>query len=178
MIYRYIGKAIFAVSAALVLFTTASCTYYGPPPHAPAHGYRWHVHDYYYYPSAHVYYHIHTGYYYYRSSGVWIRAKVLPQHIHIQRHDRVKIRTKNKRPYLRHDEHRSRYKPKKRLKTDRRYSREEREYNRKRHRKYGERAEKYERQRDRHEKRWKRRQKQESESDFKKNRNKRRHDDR
>lgn len=160
MIYRYIGKAIIAVSASVVLFTTASCTYYGPPAHAPAHGYRWHVHDYYYYPSVGVYYHVLTGHYYYRSGGIWTKVRVLPRHIHINRHDRVKIRIKDKRPYLHHEEHRYRYKPKKRLNMDRRYDREEREHLRKRHQDYGEHVEKYERREERQDKRWKRRQKQ------------------
>lgn len=176
MNYRYIGKAIFAVSAAFVLFTTVSCTYYGPPAHAPAHGYRWHVHDYYYYPNVHVYYHIYTGYYYYRSGGIWIRVKVLPRYIQIHRRDRVKIRIKDKRPYLRHEEHQHRYKPGKRLKSEGRYSREEREHNRKRYKKYGENAEKYERRKDRHEKRWKRHQENyERNHEYREKRKKQRH---
>ena len=153
----YLRKVVVAAAGALVVLGSVSCSHYSPPSHAPAHGYRWHAHDYYYYPGVHVYYHIYTGYYYYRSSDVWVKVKVLPRHILIGRRDRVKIRVKGKNPHSLHEEHRHRYEPKKYIKTKRRHDRKEREYLHDRHKDYGVRAEQYEHRKERKEKRWKRR---------------------
>lgn len=149
---RYIGKTFLAVSAAFVLFSSVSCTYHGPPAHAPAHGYRWHDPFYYYYPGVSVYYHLQSGYYFYYSGSVWIKVRVLPRHIHLDGHDRVKIRIKGKRPYLHHDKHQHRYKSRKHFKRQGRHDEDEREHNRRQHDTHGDRVEKREHRRERHEK--------------------------
>lgn len=124
------------------LFTgMAGCTIVvgdgGPPHHAPAWGHRSHVYyDYYYYPHAHVYYNVYTGYYFYLSGSSWISVRVLPRHIHIDRQDRVRLKLRDKKPYLKNREHREKYRSRSKRKYNKRYDRRERDYNRKEHRKY------------------------------------------
>lgn len=93
-----------------VLFT--GCVYdpyyAGPPPHSH---FRPYYYDYYYYPGVRVYFQFTTGFYFYYDGRIWVRTKILPPHIHIDPHDRVRIRVDSDRPYLKHHEHREKYKP-------------------------------------------------------------------
>ncbi|NIM99338.1 MAG: hypothetical protein GTO24_15065, partial [candidate division Zixibacteria bacterium] len=54
----------------------------GPPPWAPAHGYRA-KHGYYYYPSQYVYYDVKRGVYFYIEGDGWRVSGRLPSHIHL-----------------------------------------------------------------------------------------------
>jgi len=100
--------------------------YYGPPPHRY---YYPRYYDYYYYPYANVYFHFTTGIYYYLDGGVWISARLLPPHIHIDASNRVKIRIDSDKPYLKHTEHVRIYKSKPNYSVDVERSRKEREAN-------------------------------------------------
>lgn len=100
--------------------------YYGPPPYYHYHP---HAYDYYYYPRAQVYFHFTTGIYYYRDGGVWVTAKILPQHIHLDATNRVRIRVESDRPYIRFNEHNRIYKPQPDYRMDLDQSRKEREAN-------------------------------------------------
>lgn len=65
--------------------------------------------DYYYYPSAGVYFNYRSGYYYHQDRGRWHQVRRLPRHIHIYPRDRVNLRMRGDRPYLQHHEHRRKY---------------------------------------------------------------------
>ena len=107
--------------------------YYGPPPHRHYHP---HYYDYYYYPHAQVYFHFTTGIYYYRDGGVWVTAKILPPHIHIDAAHRVRIRVESDRPYLKFNEHIRIHRPEPNYRIDPERSRKEREANRRWHQEY------------------------------------------
>ncbi len=66
--------------------------------------------DYYFYPSVGVYFNYRSGYYYHHDRGRWRHARRLPHHIHINQHDRVHLRMRGDRPYLKYSEHRRQYK--------------------------------------------------------------------
>jgi len=102
--------------------------YVGPPPH---HHYHPHHHDYYYYPGVRVYFHFTTGHYFYFHKKHWIRARVLPPHIHLDPRERVRIRIDTDKPYLKHKAHKRRYVPLKNYRYDKQRSQKEREANRK-----------------------------------------------
>ena len=66
--------------------------------------------DYYYYPSVGVYFNYGSGDYYHHDRGHWRHARRLPRHIHVDQHDRVHLRMRGDKPYLKHSEHRRKYK--------------------------------------------------------------------
>ena len=133
-----IRSRIFTVAvAAVVTSGLAGCTVVvrDRPPHAPRPAVVDSVYfEYYYYPSVGVYYHFDTGYYYYYSKRRWIRTRYLPSHIHLHRDDRVRLRLKDRTPYLRHEEHRRTYKPTRRYRFEERHDRDEREFHRREYR--------------------------------------------
>ena len=122
----------YAVLSGLVGFSVFlnGCVY-GPPYYGPPPYYHYHpdMYDYYYYPAAQVYFNFTTGIYYYRDGGVWVTARILPAHIHLDVVDRVRIRVESNRPYLRFDEHRRIYKPQPNYHMDIDASRREKEAN-------------------------------------------------
>ena len=125
---RRLGKAIIFVSiSGLFAGCVYDPVYYGPPAYPDYHP---HYYDYYYYPSVGVYFHFTTGYYYYRDHTHWVRARVLPPHIHLDVHNRVKIHVKSDKPYVKYPEHKRIYTPKPDYKYDEKRSKREREANR------------------------------------------------
>jgi hypothetical protein len=70
----------------------------GPPPWAPAHGYRA-KHHYRYYPDSHVYFDVGRGLYFYYSGGDWHASASLPGGIHIDVGDYVTLEMDTDRPY-------------------------------------------------------------------------------
>ena len=77
------------------------------------------THDYYYYPKSRVYYNQASGHYYYPERNKWKRIKKLPSRYRLNHKERVKVKVKSKdRPYLRHNEHRTRYAPRTKYKND------------------------------------------------------------
>jgi hypothetical protein len=76
----------------------------GPPPHAPAHGYRA-QYGYHYYPAAYVYYDTQKRIYFFLEDGKWIVAADLPAEIRLRLGDSVTIQLETDRPYIHFAEH-------------------------------------------------------------------------
>jgi hypothetical protein len=82
----------------------------GPPPHAPAHGYRA-KYNYQYYPSCSVYYDIHRKLYFYLEGSNWRIGASLPHSIQLGSGGFVSIEMDSDRPYTHYEEHRHNYPP-------------------------------------------------------------------
>jgi hypothetical protein len=82
----------------------------GPPPHAPAHGYRA-KHQYRYYPSCSVYYDYGRKIYFYIKGDHWEVGASLPSHLRIGLGDSVNIELDADKPYIHHAEHVKKYPP-------------------------------------------------------------------
>jgi hypothetical protein len=82
----------------------------GPPPWAPAHGYRA-KHRYRYYPSAEVYLDLGRGLYFYYRDGSWHGSVSLPRSIRAELDDYVILNMEADRPYEYHPSVRERYPP-------------------------------------------------------------------
>ena len=82
----------------------------GPPPWAPAHGYRA-KYKYRYYPSSHVYYDTGRSVYFYYSNGNWRMSVSLPSSIHINVNDFVALEMDADKPYKYHSEVQKKYPP-------------------------------------------------------------------
>lgn len=80
----------------------------GPPPHAPAHGYRA-KHQYRYYPGCSVYYDAGRRLWFYMQAGGWTIGASLPTGLKAQLGEYVQIGMDEDKPYLRHDEHAAQY---------------------------------------------------------------------
>ena len=84
----------------------------GPPPHAPAHGYRA-KYKYRYYPSCSVYYDDHRGLYFYLEGPNWQVSASLPLAIQSRLGGYVSIEMDTDKPYIHHKEHKRKYPPNK-----------------------------------------------------------------
>lgn len=73
----------------------------GPPPWAPAHGYRA-KHRYHYYPSSYVYFDIDRKLYFYISAGQWRVGASLPGGISIEAGESVLLEMDTDTPYQYH----------------------------------------------------------------------------
>ena len=82
----------------------------GPPPHAPAHGYRAKYH-YRYYPSCSVYYDTYRELYFYLVGDNWRVDVSLPHGLHVDRQAYVSIEMDSDKPYTRYKEHKRKYPP-------------------------------------------------------------------
>ncbi|MBU2499548.1 MAG: hypothetical protein KKE57_11665 [Proteobacteria bacterium] len=82
----------------------------GPPPHAPAHGYRA-KHRYHYYPANHVYFDIERKAYFYMEGAAWRMSVSLPDSLRVQLGDHVTIDMEDDRPYVAFEEHKKKYPP-------------------------------------------------------------------
>lgn len=80
----------------------------GPPPHAPAHGYRA-KYGYHYYPAAYVYYDTQKKIYFFLEGGKWIVAADLPAEVRVRLGDFVTIQLETDRPYTHFAEHLTMY---------------------------------------------------------------------
>jgi hypothetical protein len=80
----------------------------GPPPHAPAHGYRA-KHQYRYYPSRSVYYDSGRGLYFYLKGDNWEVGASLPSSFRLGLGDSVGIELDTDKPYIHHAEHVKKY---------------------------------------------------------------------
>lgn len=86
----------------------------GPPPWAPAHGYRAkQARHYYYYPDAGVYFDVGTKTYFYMNGGTWQVAVSLPPTVVLDSTAYVSLELDTDTPYLYYDEHQHKYKGKK-----------------------------------------------------------------
>ncbi len=83
----------------------------GPPPHAPAHGYRAQQrYRYYYYPEVSVYFDLDRRLYFYLDRGWQVSAR-LPRDLRIGLYGPVTLELDFDEPYRRYDEHRRKYPP-------------------------------------------------------------------
>ena len=82
----------------------------GPPPWAPAHGYRA-KHHYRYYPGACVYYDVGRKIYFYPQEGEWRVAASLPAGIRLDVRSYTALDMDADKPYVYHDEVTKRYPP-------------------------------------------------------------------
>jgi len=82
----------------------------GPPPHAPAHGYRA-KHSYYYYPASYVYFDMTRKVYFYMEGSVWRTTVSLPDSIRVKLGDHVTIDMDDDEPYREFESHKKKYPP-------------------------------------------------------------------
>ena len=82
----------------------------GPPPHAPAHGYRA-KYKYRYYPSCSVYYDTYRNLYFYLEGPYWRISASLPHSIQVGLGDHVNIEMDADKPYIYYDDHKHKYPP-------------------------------------------------------------------
>ncbi|MEJ5349497.1 MAG: hypothetical protein WHS46_12510 [Desulfosoma sp.] len=82
----------------------------GPPPWAPAHGYRA-KYRYHYYPDAAVYLDVGRGLYFYLQNGRWIVAAALPKGITIDPGRYVVLEMDADKPYVYHQDIVRKYPP-------------------------------------------------------------------
>jgi len=78
--------------------------HHGPPPHAPAHGYRKKF-AYYYYPTTNVYYDRSRKVYFYLSGRNWQVSVSLPSSLRVDVNEAVSLELTTDRPYLENDRH-------------------------------------------------------------------------
>ena len=116
----------FLLALVLIMLTSTSCAVTvgeerpgegrpsegkGPPPWAPAHGYREKAaHHYYYYPSSSVYFDVERRVYFYRSGGEWHVSPILPPTIVIEPTHYAEMDLETDEPYRHYNEHREKYK--------------------------------------------------------------------
>ncbi len=82
----------------------------GPPPHAPARGYR-RKHVYRYYPSAYVYFDVERELYFYRHGDRWTAGAKLPARIHIDKGEAVSLSLGTDEPYRHFHSHKKAHPP-------------------------------------------------------------------
>ena len=80
----------------------------GPPPHAPAHGYRA-KHQYRYYPASSVYYDTGRGLYFYLKGDNWEVGASLPNSLRVGLGDSVSIELDTEKPFIHYAEHLKKY---------------------------------------------------------------------
>ena len=82
----------------------------GPPPHAPAHGYRG-KYSYRYYPSCYVYFDLTRKCYFYLDGDNWKVSISLPVSLRAQLAEYVSIEMDTNRPYTQFENHKEKYPP-------------------------------------------------------------------
>lgn len=83
---------------------------HGPPPWAPAHGWRRKHETYHYYPAIQVYYYPHTSSYYWLESGKWKIGGRLPERYVVTEHEVVMLEL-DYEPHTRHADIKKDYPP-------------------------------------------------------------------
>ncbi|MHA2220178.1 MAG: hypothetical protein ACXACY_30215 [Candidatus Hodarchaeales archaeon] len=102
---------LFLTFALLILIVSACAPYaykspsagssIGPPPWAPAHGFRA-KYKYRYYPSSYVYFDVNRGIYFYRVEGLWMESYKLPPTIYLNVDNYVILAMDVNKPYKFH----------------------------------------------------------------------------
>ena len=82
----------------------------GPPPHAPAHGYRA-KYTYRYYPSSCIYFDACRKVYFYLEGNNWTASVSLPSDVQLQLGGYVTLEMDTDRPYTQFKEHQRKYPP-------------------------------------------------------------------
>ena len=93
----------------------------GPPPHAPAHGYRAKYH-YKYFPSAQVYFDASRNVYFFLDGNQWRMSVSLPDRLRLKIGEYVEISTDTDKPYEKFNVHKKKYPPGQ-LKKDKKWKR-------------------------------------------------------
>ena len=84
----------------------------GPPPHAPAHGYRRkQAYRYRYYPTAGVYFDLDRKVYFFLANGEWRMKAHLPGSVHISVGEAVELSLETDTPYVHFQKHKAKYPP-------------------------------------------------------------------
>ena len=78
----------------------------GPPPHAPAHGYRA-KHSFRYYPANEVYYDTGRRIYFYIEGGDWVSDALLPYHLRVSLGSYETVELYSDTPYEYHDQYKA-----------------------------------------------------------------------
>jgi len=136
MYYNVLNRMIFVLAIVVFLFSLGACTTTGgavglewghgaehghghvvkqtkkggPPPHAPAHGYRA-KYNYRYYPSCSVYYDTYRKLYFYLKGPNWQISASLPHAIQVSLGEHVSIVMDTDKPYIHYQEHKRKYPP-------------------------------------------------------------------
>ncbi len=82
----------------------------GPPPHAPAHGYRA-KYQYRYYPCCRVYHDVARGVWFYIKAGDWAFGASLPANLQAELGQYVNISLDTERPFEFNEEHKRQFPP-------------------------------------------------------------------
>lgn len=109
-LYMFSFAACNGKNAAIPLGDAGPFAIGGPPPHAPAHGYRA-KHVYYYYPDSYVYFDISRKAYFYLEGGIWRMSVSLPHNLHVRLDDHVVIEMNSPKPYTHFKSHKKKYPP-------------------------------------------------------------------
>ena len=136
MNYNVLKRAMFILATILILFSFSACSTTGgavglewgqetgnghrhkikkakkggPPPHAPAHGYRA-KYEYRYYPACGVYYDTHRELYFYLEGPNWRISASLPHAVQLGIGGYVSIEMDADKPYIYYEEHKRKYPP-------------------------------------------------------------------
>lgn len=94
--------------------------------------------DYFYYPSSRVYFNIASGNYYYPDGRYWRHVRKLPPRYHLDRRDRIRVRVKSDRPYIKHHDHIKHHQNHPTYRYNKQHDRGERDNNYRRHKEYRE----------------------------------------
>ena len=105
-----IGFSLIQVGCSLTIGNQPGYGEKGPPPWAPAHGYRA-KHHYNYYPESHVYFDVGRGLYFYYDGGGWQASVSLPAGISISAGEYITLDMDTDRPYVYHSDVVKRYPP-------------------------------------------------------------------
>jgi hypothetical protein len=94
---------------------------HGPPPHAPAHGYRA-KYEYRYFPTNRVYFDPHRKLYFYLKGDSWKVAASLPRGISFTVENYVTLAMDTDKPYTQHEAHSRKYPPGQMKKKDKKWA--------------------------------------------------------
>ena len=100
----------FSACASTGIYIPGPMVQEGPPPHAPAHGYRA-KHTYYYYPDAEVYFDVGRSVYFYMHGDNWRMTTALPGSLSLHLGDHVRLDMNTDKPYVDFHQHRKKYPP-------------------------------------------------------------------
>ena len=136
MNYSLMNKGIFSIAVVLFIFSFTSCgttggtvglewgqktgdehhqkikkaQKKGPPPHAPAHGYRA-KYKYRYYPSCGIYYDEYRKLYFYLEGINWRISASLPHELQLRLKGYVSVEMDEDKPYIYYEKHKKKYPP-------------------------------------------------------------------
>jgi len=102
------GNACSVRSAGIHIGSPGPVVKGGPPPHAPAHGYRA-KHMYHYYPDSYVYFDVSRNVYFFLEGSRWTMSASLPYSLQVELAQHIEIEMDTDRPYTHFDSHKQKY---------------------------------------------------------------------